>query len=241
LKQPSKRSHSGGPELAPDAKNGDGSIDKGIRILVADDHPVVRYGLVGHLSAQPDFDVVGEAESSADCLEKLASLSPDVVLLDLEMGDASGVEALSRLRDTYPDMPTIVYTAHGSDWRVVEAIRVGVEGYLMKDAPIEKLFDAIRIVHRGGSYLDPMVTSKVMGAVGGKHHRQGAPLGTLTTRETSVLQMMAEGKRNRDISDALHISERTVKFHVSSMLGKLQVGNRTEAVVVAAEQGIIHI
>ncbi len=193
------------------------------------------------MSAQPDFNVVGEAGSSADCLEKLASLSPDVVLLDLEMGDATGVEALSRLRDTYPDMPTIVYTAHGSDWRVVEAIRVGVEGYLMKDAPVEKLFDAIRMVHRGGSYLDPMVTSKVMGAVGGKHHRQGALLGTLSTRETTVLQMMAEGKRNKDISEALHISERTVKFHVSSMLGKLQAGNRTEAVVVAAEQGIIHI
>jgi len=193
------------------------------------------------LSAQPDFNVAGEAGSSADCLEKLASLSPDVVLLDLEMGDASGVEALSRLRDAYPDMPTIVYTAHGSDWRVVEAIRVGVEGYLMKDAPVEKLFDAVRLVHRGGSYLDPMVTSKVMGAVGGKHHRGGAPLGTLSTRETSVLQMMAEGKRNKDISEALHISERTVKFHVSSMLGKLQAGNRTEAVVVAAEQGIIHL
>ena len=193
------------------------------------------------MSAQPDFNVAGEAGSSADCLEKLASLSPDVVLLDLEMGDASGVEALSRLRDAYPDMPTIVYTAHGSDWRVVEAIRVGVEGYLMKDAPVEKLFDAVRLVHRGGSYLDPMVTSKVMGAVGGKHHRGGAPLGTLSTRETSVLQMMAEGKRNKDISEALHISERTVKFHVSSMLGKLQAGNRTEAVVVAAEQGIIHL
>jgi DNA-binding NarL/FixJ family response regulator len=111
----------------------------------------------------------------------------------------------------------------------------------MKDAPIEKLFDAIRMVHRGGSYLDPMVTSKVMGAVGGKHHRGGAPLGTLSTRETTVLQMMAEGKRNKDISEALHISERTVKFHVSSMLGKLQASNRTEAVVVAAEQGIIRI
>ncbi len=197
--------------------------------------------MVGQLSAQPDFNVVGEAGSSADCLEKLASLSPDVVLLDLEMGDASGVEALSSLRDAYPDMPTIVYTAHGSDWRVVEAIRVGVEGYLMKNAPIEKLFDAIRQVQRGGSYLDPMVTAKVMGAVGGASRRQAAPLDALSARETAVLQMMAEGKRNKDISNALHISERTVKFHVSSMLGKLQAGNRTEAVVVAAEQGIIHI
>ena len=208
---------------------------------MVDDHPVVRYGLVGHLSAQPDFNVVGEAGSSADCLEKLVSLSPDVVLLDLEMGDASGMEALCSLRDIYPDIPTIVYTAHGGDWRVVEAIRIGVEGYLMKNAPIDKLIDAIRMVHRGGSYLDPMVTSKVMGAVGGRHRGQAAPLGRLSNRETTVLQMMAEGKRNKDISEVLHISERTVKFHVSSMLGKLQVGNRTEAVVVAAEQGIIHI
>ncbi len=239
--QSSKRPESGSQGPAADPKNKNGSQNKEIQILVVDDHPVVRYGLVRHLSAQPEFNIVGEAKSSADCLEKLASLSPDVVLLDLEMGDASGVEALSRLRDAYPDMHTIVYTAHGSDWRVVEAIRVGVEGYLMKDAPIEKLIDAIRQVHRGGSYLDPMVTSKVMGAVGGKHHRGGAPLGTLSTRETAVLQMMAEGKRNKDISEALHISERTVKFHVSSMLGKLQASNRTEAVVVAAEQGIIHI
>jgi len=241
MTQPSKQTGSGSRRPTADANNGDGCGNQEIQILVVDDHPVVRYGLVGHLSAQPDFTVVGEAGSSLDCLEKIASLSPDVVLLDLEMSDASGVEALCSLRHTYPDMPTIVYTAHGSDWRVVEAIRVGVEGYLMKNAPIEKLIDAVRLVHRGGSYLDPMVTSKVMGAVGGKHHRQGVPLGRLSTRETSVLQMMAEGKRNKDISEILHISERTVKFHVSSMLGKLQVSNRTEAVVVAAEQGIIHI
>ncbi len=151
MKQPSKRSHSGGPGLAPDARNGDGSIDKAIQILVVDDHPVIRYGLVGHLSTQPDFNVVGEAGSSADCLEKLASLSPDMVLLDLEMGDASGVEALSRLRDTYPDMPTIVYTAHVSDWLVVEDMGVVVEGFLMKVAQILKLFVDLRMVHRGGS------------------------------------------------------------------------------------------
>ena len=239
--QTSKRCESGSRGPAADAKKGNGSKIRKIQILVVDDHPVVRYGLTGHLSAQPDFNVVGEAGSSLDCLEKLASLSPDVVLLDLEMSDASGVEALCNLRDSYPDMPTIVYTAHGGDWRVVEAIRIGVEGYLMKNAPIEKLFDAIRLVNRGGSYLDPMVTSKVMGAVGGANRRQAAPLDALSTRETAVLQMMAEGKRNKDISEALHISERTVKFHVSSMLGKLHVCNRTEAVVVAAEQGIIHI
>ncbi|TFH49023.1 MAG: response regulator transcription factor [Lysobacterales bacterium] len=212
---------------------------KNLKILVVDDHPVVRYGLVERLRAEPDFTVVDEAASCAECCEKLRSMRPDVVVLDLEMGDATGLEALLRLREIDPDVPTIVYTAHGADSRVVEAIRVGVQGYLMKKSPIDIVFEAIRIVSAGGSFLDPEVTSKVMGALVAGRERSGTAARELTEREKSVLQMLAQGKRNKEISQALSISERTVKFHISSVLGKLQATNRTEAVVVAAEQGLI--
>ena len=212
---------------------------KGLKILVVDDHPVVRYGLVEQLRAEPDFVVVDEAANCAECCEKLRSKSPDVVILDLELGDASGLDALLKLRELDPDVPTIIYTAHGADWHVVEAIRIGVQGYLMKKAPIDTVIEAIRVVSEGGSFLDPEVTSKVMGAVGAGRERSGTAARELTEREKSVLQMLAQGKRNKEISQALSITERTVKFHISSLLAKLQANNRTEAVVVAAEQGLI--
>jgi DNA-binding NarL/FixJ family response regulator len=207
---------------------------------VVDDHPVVRFGLIGQLRAQSDFMVVGEASNCEECCQLLQTCAPDVVLLDLELDDASGLDALIKLRSFEPDMPTIVYTAHGADWRVVEAIKIGVQGYLMKKAPINSVFEAIRVVHQGGSYLDPAVTSKVMGAVGGRIDKAGGSFRSLSKRESAVLEMLARGKRNKEISRALSITERTVKFHISSVLGKLQAGNRTEAVVVAAEIGLIH-
>ena len=213
--------------------------DKQTRILVVDDHPVVRFGVSGLLSAQPDFIVVGEASSCEECCRNLRTYAPDVVLLDLELGDASGLEALSKLRSIDPNISIIVYTAHGTGWRVLEAIKIGVEGYIMKKAPIDMVVEAIRVVHQGGSYLDPAVTSQVMGAVGRRTEKAGSELRNLSERETAVLQMLARGKRNKDISKALSITERTVKFHISSVLGKLNVGNRTEAVVVAAELGLI--
>jgi DNA-binding NarL/FixJ family response regulator len=221
----------------PHEKNNE---NKQIRILVVDDHPVVRFGLIGQLRAQSDFIVVGEASNCEECCQNLQSYAPDVVLLDLELDDASGLDALIKLRSFDPDMPTIVYTAHGADWRVVEAIKIGVQGYLMKKAPIDSVFQAIRVVHQGGSYLDPAVTSKVMGAVGRRSGKEGDKFRSLSERETTVLQMLAQGKRNKDISRALSITERTVKFHISSLLAKLDAGNRTEAVVVAAELGLIH-
>ncbi len=216
------------------------SKNKQIRILVVDDHPVVRFGLSGQLRAQPDFIVAGEASNCEECCRNLKTYAPDVVLLDLEMEDASGLEALSRLRSVDASVPTIVFTAYGTDWRVVEAIKIGVQGYLMKKTPIDMVFEAIRAVHQGGSFLDPAVTSKVMGAVGRRGEKTGGAFRSLSERELAVLQMLAQGKRNKDISKALSITERTVKFHISSVLGKLDAGNRTEAVVVAAERGLIH-
>jgi len=212
-----------------------------IRILVVDDHPVVRFGLAGQFRAQPDFTVAGEVSNCEECCRNLKSYAPDVVLLDLELDDASGLEALSKLRAVDPAIPTIVFTAYGTDWRVVEAIKIGVQGYLMKKAPMEMVFKAIRAVHQGGSFLDPAVTSNVMGAVGRRTEKAGRTFRSLSEREIAVLQMLAQGKRNKDISKALSITERTVKFHISSVLGKLDASNRTEAVVVAAERGLIHL
>lgn len=216
-------------------------VNRPIRILVVDDHPVVRYGLVGLLSAEADFEVVGEAASCAECCEKISELSPDVVVLDLEMEDACGAEALTRVRNTDPDVRTIVYTAYDNDWRVVDAVKNGVDGYLMKETPTQNIFDAIRIVNKGGSFLDPAVTSKVMGQVGSDRNRRKTADRYLSDREKTVLRLLAKGKRNKEISRELCISERTVKFHVSTLLGKLQASNRTEAVKIAAEQGLISL
>lgn len=217
------------------------SKNKQIRILVVDDHPVIRFGLSGQLRAQPDFIVAGEASNCEECCRNLHSYAPDVVLLDLEMEDASGLEALSKLRSVDANIPTIVFTAHGADWRVVEAIKIGVQGYLMKKAPMNMVFEAIRVVHQGGSFLDPAVTANVMGAVGRRSEKAGSAFRSLSERELAVLQMLGQGKRNKDISKALSITERTVKFHISAVLAKLDAGNRTEAVVVAAGRGLIHL
>ena len=210
---------------------------KSIRILVADDHPVVRDGLVAMLSTQPDFQVVAEASSGQEAVEKAAALQPDVVLLDLEMPGMDGVEALKRLQARYPALRALVFTAFDTDERILGAVRAGAQGYLLKGAPREELFHAIRVVSRGGSLLQPVVASKLL-----QHMSDGtlkAP--ALTRRELEVLALLGQGMSNREIAESLVISERTAKFHVSSILSKLGASNRTEAVSIAVQQGLIEI
>jgi len=214
---------------------------KQIRILVLDDHPVVRFGLSGQLRAQPDFVVAAEVSNCEECCRNLKTYAQDVVLLDPELENANGLEALSKLRSVDATIPIIVFTANGADWRVVEAIKIGVQGYLMKKAPMNMVFEAIRAVHRGGSFIDPAVAPKIMDAVGRRSENAGGAFRSLSERESVVLQMLAQGKRNKDISKALSITERTVKFHISAILAKLEVGNRTEAVVVALVRGLIQV
>lgn len=228
----------------PEQKHQSGNIGAQgarIRILVVDDHPVVRLGLVGLLNTQPDFDVVGEAQSCREACEKATALRPDVLLLDLEMDDACGADALSRLRDTDADLPTIVFTAYDNDWRVVEAVKIGLQGYLVKGTPPENIMEAVRVVYGGGTFLDPRVASKVLGQVGRHADRRNANNRFLTEREKSVLRLLAQGKRNKEISRVLFISERTVKFHMSALLKKLHASNRTEAVKVAVDQGLVSL
>src|SRR5512143_3177170 len=183
-----------------------------IRILVIDDHPIVRDGLLAILGTQPDFAVVGEAGTGADAVRLSHTLNPDVVLLDLEMPEMDGVEALQQMRKLCPNVRVIVLTAFDTDERIVGAVRAGAQGYLLKGTPREEIFRAIRVVSEGGSLLEPLVASKLM------HHlesdaQQPAQLSEpLTEREREVLQLLAQGRTNKEIAASLVISERTVKF-----------------------------
>jgi DNA-binding NarL/FixJ family response regulator len=211
-----------------------------IRILIADDHPVVRDGLAAILSTQPDFSVVGAAGDGAEVVRLARSLNPDVLLLDLEMPVMDGVEALRRLREGGMPVRAIAFTAFDTDERILGAVQAGAQGYLLKGAPREELFNAIRVVHAGGSLLQPIVTSKLLRHVAGRNAAgEDSPPGELSPREREVLALMARGLQNKEIAAELVISERTVKFHVSSILAKLGAGNRTEAVTTALQQGLI--
>ncbi len=203
-----------------------------IRILIADDHPVVRDGLAAMLGTQLDFEVVGQAATGREVLSQVEALQPDVVLLDLEMPEMDGVEALQRLHQGNSAARVIVFTAFDTDERIVNAVQAGAQGYLLKGAPREEVFQAVRVVHAGGSLLQPVVASKLLRQVSDGFE-------PLTPRELEVLGLVAQGLPNKEIAARLTITVRTVKFYVSSILAKLGAGNRTEAVAIAAQRGLI--
>ena len=207
-----------------------------IRLLIADDHPIVVDGLRAVLGTQQDFEVVGTASNGEEALHKVRALHPDVLLLDLEMPRVDGVETLRRLAVDQVAVHTIVFTAFDTDDRIIDAVRAGAQGYLLKGAPREELFNAIRIVHAGGSLLQPVVASKLLSRLN-QHHAPDP--NALTAREIEVLNLLAQGLPNKEIAAQLIITERTVKFHVSSLMGKLGAGNRTEVVAVATQRGLL--
>ncbi|MDE2890828.1 MAG: response regulator transcription factor [Gemmatimonadota bacterium] len=202
-----------------------------IRILIVDDHPVVRDGLAAMLNTQSDFEVVGEAGDGEEALRKVADGDPDVLLLDLEMPGVDGIETLQRLKQMNVRARTIVFTVFDTDDRIVSAMRAGAMGYLLKGAPREDVFRAVRVVNEGGSLLEPAVASRFLDSINDPD--------ALTARQKEVLNLIATGLLNKEIADRLYISERTVKFHVSEILAKLDAGNRTEAVAIATEKGLI--
>ncbi len=202
-----------------------------IRIVVVDDHPVVRDGLIAMLNTQSDFEVVGEAGDGEEALQKVEKRNPDVLLLDLEMPGVDGVETLRRLQEEKVQVRVIVFTVFDTDERIVSAMQAGAKGYLLKGAPRDEVFRAVRVVNEGGSLLEPLVASKLLDNVNNPD--------ALTAREKEVLKLIATGLLNKEIADQLNIAERTVKFHVSEILAKLGAGNRTEAVAVATQKGLI--
>ncbi len=213
--------------------------DSGIRILVADDHPMLREGLVAVLSTQPDFEVVGEAADGSETVRLAERQKPDVILLDLEMPNLDGVATLERLRDVGSETRTIVFTAYDTDERILGALRAGARGYLLKGASRAEIFDAIRTVHSGGSLLGPVVTTRLLEHIERDDEQERS--NSLTPRELEVLALLVRGRKNSEIADSLFVSERTVKFHVSSILAKLGAENRTEAARIAVRRNLVDI
>ena len=209
-----------------------------IRLLVADDHPMLREGLVAVLGTQPDFEVVGEAADGDEVVRLAESLGPDVILLDLEMPGTDGVAALEKLRDAGSAARTVVFTAYDTDERILGSLRAGARGYLLKGASRQEIFGAIRTVHAGGSLMQPAVTDRLLERI---DRGDGRDTGNLTPRELEVLALLAHGLKNAEIAGRLFISERTVKFHVGSILAKLGADNRTEAVTIAAHRGLVRL
>jgi DNA-binding NarL/FixJ family response regulator len=204
-----------------------------IRILVVDDHPIVRSGITSVLATQADFDVVGEAGTGGEAIASAARLEPDLVLMDLRMPGRDGVAAAAAILGMRPLTRIVVLTTYASDGEVLRAIEAGAVGYLLKDVPHDELFRALRAVARGERYLAPLVTERLMA------RWQRPTRMTLTDRELEVLQRVARGDGNKRIAIGLGIAEPTVKAHLVHMFEKLGVDNRTAAVRVAREQGLI--
>jgi len=211
-----------------------------IRVLIADDHPIVREGFGAIVNAESDIQVVAQASNGIEALERAAEANPDVALMDLRMPQMGGAEAIRRLRQVNPNLRAIVLTTYDDDEAIYEAIRAGARGYLLKDVRPRDLVRAIRRVHAGGSLLQPVVVERLLDRLGPEDADDEAqPVEALTPRELEVLQIMARGARNRDIAEELFISERTVKIHVANVIAKLAVTNRTAAVVRAIDFNLI--
>ncbi len=212
-----------------------------IRVLLVDDHPVVRYGVKHMLDGEADIEVVGELEGMRGIEDVLSNQAPDVVLLDLELGEIHGVEALRQLREIDPQLKVIVYTSHDEEDYIIQAAELGVDGYLLKGSPREEIVSAVRSVSEGGSAIESAVAAKLMSHMTKRSAKAKQPVIEFSKRERQVLELLAGGKTNRDIGAALFISESTVKFHVHAILSKLDATNRTEAVSMAVQQGVISL
>jgi len=204
-----------------------------IRVLIADDHPIVRDGLRGMLTAEPDFEVVGEAGDGAEALALVESLAPDVILMDLRMPGVGGLEAIQTLAQRHSPARVLVLTTYDSDRDVLPALGAGATGYLLKDAPRPVLLQAIRAAARGETVLAPSVVTRLVTDLRSPTQEQ------LSERELEVLTLIAQGETNRGAATRLFISEATVKTHLLHIYAKLDVGDRAAAVATAYERGLL--
>lgn len=204
-----------------------------IRVLIVDDHPIVREGVAAVLEREPDIEVVGAAASIAEGLEQATARSPDIILLDLKLPGSDQAGSVARFAGGRSTV--LVFTAYDSDDEVFRAIRDGARGYLLKGSPAGEVAHAIRQVHAGESYLSPRIAATLVKDVA----RPRGPSAALSPRERGVLRLVAAGLSNRQIGETLSISERTVKFHVTAILNKLGADNRAQAVALAAERGLL--
>ena len=211
-----------------------------IRLLLVDDHQIVRKGLRALLETEPDIQVVGEASSGIAAIELAADLKPDVILMDLVMPEMDGVEATRQILTRDPDAQVLVLTSYGSDNKIFPAIKAGALGFLLKDSRPEELIEALHAVAQGQSALDPVVARRLLREF---KHESGSENGTepLTHREEDVLRLVAKGLTNERIATSLFISEATVRTHMGNILGKLNVSNRTQAALYALRTGLVSI
>ena len=215
-----------------------------VRIIVADDQQVVRAGFAALLATQPDFTVIGTACDGAEAVRLARDLRPDVVLMDVRMPGVDGIEATRRLAGFGPDAPRIlILTTFDLDEHVYDALRAGASGFLLKDVTAERLFDAVRVVAAGDALLAPAITRRLISEFARLRPqpavRSAATLASLTPRETQILRLVAAGLSNQEIAAQLVVTEETVKTHVSHVLGKLGLRDRTQAVVAAYESGLV--
>ena len=206
-----------------------------LRVAIADDHSVVRMGLRAMLDGEDDLEIVGEAATGTEAVEIAARLSPDVVLMDLRMPELDGVAATARIRERHREVQVLVLTTYDTDADILRAIEAGAAGYLLKDATRDDLLRAVRTAARGESALAPAVASRLLARV------RMPVREALTGREIEILAHVARGRSNKEIGSALHISEATVKTHLVHIFGKLGVQDRTEAVTVSLDRGILRL
>lgn len=206
-----------------------------IRILLVEDQTLMRQGLKTILDLEPGLKVVGEAEDAALGIRLALELRPDIILMDVQLPGANGVEATAAICATWPQAKVIILTTFDRDDYVFQGVRAGAMGYLLKDTPADELIDTIRRVHTGEVFIQPLIASRALRELA---RPQTNPLTALSEREREVLVLLAQGASNREIAEKLVITEGTVKTHVSNILGKLQAENRTQAAIIARRYGL---
>src|SRR5690625_4867952 len=227
-------------------------VSQKIKIALIDDHKLFREGVKRILSFESLFEVVAEAGDGNEVNDLVANYNPDIILMDINMPEINGIEATKELMKSYPNIKVIILSIHDDESYVTHALQTGAQGYLLKEIDTESLLEAIKVVYEGGSYLHPKVTHNLVQeyrrlaqqnatATTENRIKYRKPLHLLTKRECQVLQLMAEGNSNRDVSEALYISEKTVKNHVSNILQKMKVNDRTQAVVTAIRNGWVEL